>query len=154
MSQDADLLDPKAWMLFMIIGAVNAVQGSLLMVFGGEVEQETIQRLVGSTWAELQASNPPLAGYVDNLLLIVGLFLGSFGLLTVAIACTGYRRRQVWAWYAMWIVPAFYLVTALLLFSEGEIYFTDDLSYEYFAFLTAIALIVQTVEARAFRRRG
>ncbi len=152
MSQRGGPFEGEAWLIFLIVGVINVVQGSLLMFFGGEVEQNTVQRLVGLPWAQLAASNPPFAAYVEDLLMIVGLFLAGFGLLAGVIACTGYRRRQPWAWYSMWIVPAFYLIAAVMLFERGEIYFSDDLSYEFFSFLLLATFLTQLLGARSFRR--
>lgn len=151
MTKTTETNTDRGWLIFLTIGAMNIIQGALLAFGRGEVVQNSIQRLVGSSWVELESSNPPFAAYIGDLLMLLGLFLAGFGLLVMAIAFTGYRRRQHWAWYSMWLVPAFYMMGAAILFETGEMYLSDDLSYELFAFLLVAALLVQVVDSRSFR---
>lgn len=141
------------WVVFLAMGLFNAVQGAFLALLGGEAVQQSIANLVGVPWPTLVSASPAVATYVNDLLMIVGLFLASFGVLVALIAATGYRKRHVWAWYSMWAVPVFYLLTAAILYARGEIYFSDELSFELFAFLLALAFIVQALESRGFRRK-
>ena len=140
------------WLVFFAIGAVNAVQGVLLLVFGGEAVEDSIVGVTGSSWSQLQGSNPAFAAYIGDLLTILGLFIAAFGVMIAAIALSGYRRRRLWAWCTMWAAPVFYSSTALILLVKGDIYYSDDLSIELFLFLLAISLIVLAAEAPSFRR--
>lgn len=141
------------WVVLLAMGLFNAVQGAFLALLGGEAVKESVANLAGVPWSTLVSSTPAVAAYVNDLLIIIGLFLAAFGVLVAAIAATGYRRRHIWAWYSMWVVPVFYLLTAAILYAKGEVYFSDDLSSELFAFLLVLAFLVQAVEARGFRRR-
>lgn len=144
--------DP-AWPVFLALGAINVVQGCLLVLFGGEVETDTIRRVTGIAWAQLVVSQPSMAAYIDNILETAGLFLSGFGLLVMAIAATGYRRASRWAWYTMWFVPAFYSMIGYILFREGEFFiYSDDLTVEAFVFMLVAAFIVQLLAYRSFRR--
>jgi hypothetical protein len=146
--------DP-AWPFFLALGAINVVQGSLLILFGGEVEMDTIHRVTGMAWGQLVISYPSIALYINNLLETVGLFLGGFGLLIMAISATGYRRARKWSWYAMWLVPAFYSLTAYILYREGEFFiYSDDLTAEFFVFMLIAAFAVQLLSYRSFKVRG
>lgn len=138
------------WVVLLAMGLFNAVQGAILAVFGGEAVQGSIQSIVGVPWAALLGSAPAVAAYINDLLIIIGLFLAAFGLMVAAIASTGYRAGQRWAWYAMWVVPFFYSLTAAILYAKGEIYFSDDISFELFAFLLIMSFLVQLGERRAF----
>ena len=129
----------------------NVAQGLILVVFGGEVVQGSVQGLAGVPWGELVIFNPALAAYINDLLMILGFFISAFGFLVAAIAFTGYWAGRPWAWYFMWAAPVFYFLTAVLLLAKGEIYFSDDLSSELFGFLLVVTFLVQTLEARSFR---
>ena len=141
------------WLVFLAVGAFNVFQGAYLALAGGESVQGSIQSIVGVPWSELVQSAPSTAAYINDLLMIVGLFLAALGLMTVVVAATGYRQGHVWAWYTMWLVPAFYSITAVVLYAKGEVYFSDDLSFELFAFLLAISFLVQALESSEFRAR-
>ena len=141
------------WVVFAAMGMFNTAQGLLLLIFGGEVVQESFRNLVGVPWAQLAEANPAFTAYVNDLLMILGLFLAAFGLLVVGIAITGYRRKRPWAWYIMWTAPAFYLMTAAILLARGEIYFSDDLSVELFSLLLALSLLIQVAERPSFMAR-
>lgn len=140
------------WVVLLAVGVFNAVQGAVLAALGGEAVQESVANLVGVPWSDLVSSTPAVAAYVNDLLMIVGLFLAAFGVLVAAVAATGYRRRRPWAWYSMWVVPVFYSITAVVLYAKGEVYFSDDLSSELFVFLLVLAFLVQAAEWRGFRR--
>lgn len=140
------------WLVFSVLGALNLFQGIVLIIFGGGAVQDSILNLTGLSWTQLEAASPNLAGYVEDLLMIQGLFLAGLGLLVLGIAVTGYRRKQAWAWYVMWMAPFFYLAAALILYAKGEIYFSDDLSFEFFALQMSLAFAAQLAEALAFRR--
>lgn len=143
--------DP-GWLFFLVLGAINVMQGSLLILFRGEVETDTIHRVTGITWNQLAASYPSIAAYIGNLLETAGLFLSGFGLLIMAIALVGYRRTQKWAWYAMWLVPAFYSLTIYILYREGELFiYSDDLTAEFFAFMLVTAFVIQLLTYRSFK---
>jgi hypothetical protein len=142
------------WLVFLAVGAFNVFQGAYLALAGGESVQSSIQSIAGVPWSELVRSAPSTAAYINDLLMIVGLFLAAFGILAMTVAVTGYRRGHAWAWYVMWLVPLFYSITAALLFARGEIYFSDDLSSELFAFLLVVSFLVQALESPGFRARG
>lgn len=148
--------DPRGgaggWIVFLAIGIFNAVQGLILLAFGGEAVEDSILGVTGSSWAQLQGSNPGFAAYVGDLLTILGLFISTFGVMIAAIALSGYRRGRFWAWCTMWAAPVFYSLTALILVVKGDIYYSDDLSIELFLFLLVISLLVLAVEAPSFRR--
>lgn len=139
------------WVVFSAIGIFNVAQGLVLILFGGEAVHESVESLVGVSWPQLVATSPSFAAYINDLLGIVGLFLAAFGFMVFAIASTGYKRLRPWAWYSMWIAPVFYLLTAMILFAKGEIYYADDLSFELFTFLLVLGFLVQVAEARSFR---
>ena len=46
------------------------------------------------------------------------LFLG-FGVTTVLISATSYRKGKKWAWYLLWYVPVFWVIAGYLQYASG-----------------------------------
>jgi hypothetical protein len=55
----------------------------------------------GGSWAELARTSPATAGYISVLFRMYGVFNVVFGFLASAIAVTGFRRGETWAWWAL-----------------------------------------------------
>ena len=142
------------WLVFAVTGALNVVQGAVLILFGGEAVQDSIQGVTGVPWSLLLVATPSLAAYVNDVLMILGLFVAAFGAMVLAVSVTGYRRGEPWAWYLMWAAPVFYLLTSVILLVKGEIYFSDDLSIELFSALLLLSFVVQVFDRGSFRRGG
>jgi hypothetical protein len=124
-----------------VIGLLNLVDGLILAVFGAGAEQDTIRRLLGTTWDELSTSSPAFAHYVNAQTIIIGLLLLGFSLFIVTVSLTGYRRGHRWAWYAMWNATVYYVLTSFILIREGEFFTSDALTPEFLVFcLVATAL--------------
>ena len=138
--------------MFVAIGAFNMVQGAILLVFGGEAVEDSLLGAIGLSWSQLLVSDPGLAAYVGDILAMLGVFITAFGVMIAAVAVSGYRQMRPWAWYVMWVAPAFYSLTAAILFLRGDIYYSDDLSVELFLFILVISCLVLVAEARSFRR--
>ncbi len=51
--------------------------------------------------------SPDLGNTVTALIRVLGLSYLMAGVLYTAIAATAYRKGELWAWYALWIVPVF-----------------------------------------------
>ena len=64
---------------------------------------------LGTTWDELGASDPGLANYITQLFRFLGLIFVGAALLFTVISATAYRRRERWAWYALWTFPAMFV---------------------------------------------
>jgi hypothetical protein len=128
---------------FLTIGLMNLVDGLILTVFGASAEQETIKKLLGTTWDELSKSSPAFAHYVNAQSMILGLLLLGFSLFIVTVSLTGYRRGHRWAWYAMWNATIYYVLTTLVLISEGEFFTSDALTPEFLVFCLVATSLFQ-----------
>jgi hypothetical protein len=53
--------------------------------------------------------------YIRALFRIQGLWQMGFAALILVTAVGGYRRRQSWAWYALWIVPLLLIGMSLVM---------------------------------------
>ena len=69
--------------------------------------------------SELGASNPGFLDLITFSLRTYGLLSLAWYFLVIAISVTAYRRGEKWAWYALWSLPAFYVVSTAILLSIG-----------------------------------
>jgi hypothetical protein len=111
------------WKVFVGLGLLVVLFGLGDMASGGATfevgEAVLFNAFTGTTWAELQASDPAAARFIDLQVRLGGLHLVAVGLLTLAIAVTGLRAGERWAWLAMWIWPLWSGTTvAVLLATE------------------------------------
>ena len=51
--------------------------------------------------------DPNILDYLNETWRLIGIHQLAFGLLTLIIAATSYRKGVIWAWFAMWIWPAY-----------------------------------------------
>ncbi len=147
-----DRSPPLLWLGFLVIGSLNLVDGLILAIFGASAEQDTIRRLLGTTWDELSKSSPAFAHFVNIQSTIIGLLLLGFSLFIVIVAVTGYRRGHKWAWYAMWNAPVYYTVVSLILIREGEIVTSDALTPEFLVFCLIATTLFQLMGYSHFFR--
>jgi hypothetical protein len=66
-----------------------------------------------SSWAAIASASPATADYMELLFRMYGLYNFVFGLLTVAIALTAFRRGERWAWWALLVGNTIALVGAM-----------------------------------------
>jgi hypothetical protein len=103
------LAERHAWKVFAALAGIIALFGLGDVVSGGESflsgEAVLFESMTGTSWDELQASDPGAAKMIDYLWRAEGAALVAAGLLAVAISLTGLRRGERWAWYAMWLLP-------------------------------------------------
>jgi hypothetical protein len=88
--------------LLLLFGLDDLRQGGASYAGG---ERVLFEGVAGTTWDALQASQPAVANMIDTLVRMSGIDLAILGLLSLTIALTGLRRRERWAWRAMWALP-------------------------------------------------
>lgn len=59
------------------------------------------QNFTGLSWKELNASSPKIAEFITILFRMYGAFNVIFGLLTVSITVSAFRRGERWAWWTL-----------------------------------------------------
>ena len=67
----------------------------------------------GGSWLELVSSSPMVAGYIEILFRMYGVFNLIVGLMGVAIAATAFRRGDTWAWWVLLVANTMALVSAM-----------------------------------------
>ncbi len=86
----------------MLTGASDLQNGEKVYMTG----------VTGMTWNELQATSPTVARRIDTIFRTNGATLATMALLSLAICLTGYRKGERWAWYALWALPVWMILTA------------------------------------------
>lgn len=110
-----------AWILMLIVdvglmawGLMAAVLPDYLLGPGGKpILAAGYEGFSGAPWAELAATAPATAGYIELLFRMYGIFNAVFGLMGCAIAVTAFRRGDVWAWWALGVGNTIALVSAM-----------------------------------------
>jgi len=67
-----------------------------------------------SSWAAMASASPQTAGYMEVLYRTYGVYNLAFGLMTVGIALTAFRRGERWAWWALLVGNTIALVGAII----------------------------------------
>jgi hypothetical protein len=98
-----------AWILILVVdagfvlwgaGAAAAPDG-LLGPGGKAILPAAFEGYSGASWAALAGATPMAARYMVVLYRMYGIYNVAFGLVTVAIAVTAFRRGERWAWWAL-----------------------------------------------------
>jgi hypothetical protein len=98
----------------MAWGLMAAVLPDYLLGPGGKpILAAGYEGFSGATWAELAATAPATAGYIELLFRMYGIFNAVFGLMGCAIAVTAFRRGDVWAWWALGVGNTIALISAM-----------------------------------------
>lgn len=113
-------LERHAWWGLLAVAAMLAVFGITDMAAGATADVLIPVSLTGLTPAELEAESAAAYRMFDFLSRVNGFSLVLIGLLAAAVLVFAFRRRRRWAWWTMWLLPAwaagvpvFYLVAGL-----------------------------------------
>jgi hypothetical protein len=68
----------------------------------------------GRSWQELMATAPTAAGFMVVLFRVYGAYIVGFGLLAIAVAATGFRHGEAWAWWALLVGNTIAFVSAMM----------------------------------------
>ena len=98
---------------FVLWGGMAAVfLHQLLGPHGQPILPAGYEGYTSGSWAQLVATNPMAARYMEVLYRMYGIFNFTFGLLTVAITLTAFRKGERWAWWALLVGNLIALVSA------------------------------------------
>lgn len=100
--------EKHAWIILFALGILWPAM-SVPLLLGVDPDTTEDERIMGTTFSEVKASNPGFFDLVTFYLRLFGLFWLAFGLLLMAISVTAYRRGQKWAWYALWVLPLIFI---------------------------------------------
>jgi hypothetical protein len=95
-------------------GAMAAAVPDLLLGPGGKpILAAGYEGFTQASWSELVNAAPLTAGYITVLFRMYGVFNAVFGLMTIAIAITAFRRGDAWAWWALLVGNTIALASAM-----------------------------------------
>ena len=93
-----------AWLIFFVLGLLAVISGlQSLCILCTEPDH----------WAWLTRDSEAL-DYLNLTWRWLGINSIAFGILTMVISATVYRRADRWAWYAMWIWPAYLIAQGVV----------------------------------------
>jgi hypothetical protein len=112
---------PAAWILILIVdvaliawGAMAAVLPDYLRGPGGQpILPAGYEGFTGLSWQTLAATSPMTADYIGVLFRMYGVFNVAFGMMTMAIAVTAFRRGDRWAWWTLLVGHSLALIAAM-----------------------------------------
>lgn len=148
-------MEQHAWWGLAFLTVVIVVFGVTDMLAGPAADVAIPMSLTGLTLAELEAESA--AGYrlFDFFTRANGLSLVMMGLLATAVLVFAYRRQRRWAWWTMWLLPAWTIPGVLLYvivgLAPGQPPPPPMLSGPVFGVLAAAILLVS---ARPFFQQG
>ena len=153
-----------AWILVLIVdvgfvlwgaGAAAAPDG-LLGPGGKAILPAAFEGFSGGSLSALVSTSPLTARYMILLYRTYGFYNVAFGLVTVAITVTAFRRGERWAWWALLAGNAITLVSAILYDRLANAIGPFELT-EYLGLamiLGALAVTAPFVEARSAGARA
>ena len=110
-----------AWILILIADAGIFAWGAMAAAFpdllpgpgGTPILTAGYEGFSKSSWSELASTSPMTAKYIMVLFRMYGLFNVAFGVMSVAIVVTAFRRGDGWAWWALLIGNTIAFVSAI-----------------------------------------
>ena len=102
-----------AWVIFLALGLMWMVVGLVQVFSPDELLETDAQLITGISWSELKASSPVATDLVRFHYGSMGLLKTSWSLFVLAIALTGYRKGEKWAWYTLWLAPLILVWSAI-----------------------------------------
>ena len=102
-----------AWVIFLALGLMWMVVGLVQVFSPDELLETDAQLITGMSWSELKASSPVATDLVRFHYGLMGLLKTSWSLFVLAIALTGYRKGEKWAWYTLWLAPLILVWSAI-----------------------------------------
>ncbi|HEX6846591.1 MAG TPA: hypothetical protein VF144_06415 [Chitinophagaceae bacterium] len=100
-----------AWILILISDAGMAVWGGAAALAtkhltgpdATPILEAEYQNFTGLSWSQLSVTSPKVADFITILFRMYGTYCMLFGMLTVAITITAFRKGERWAWWALLI---------------------------------------------------
>ena len=135
-----------AWVILLAAGLLWLVVGIVAVYQPEGIFEGDAQSVTNIPWSELKASSPVAANFVIFIYVQMGLLMISWALFVIAITLTGYRKREKWAWYIMWSVPAHLVSNALF----NSIFIGDISQTLPFIPMTTITLLGLLLPYRKF----
>src|SRR5438874_6759931 len=99
-------LQRHSWWLLLTITALVAVIGFSPVISGIKEDASVPLGIAGMSASELEAASPQGYRLLDFQARSSGMALIVIGTLLSAVMLAGFRRNRPWAWWVMWVLPA------------------------------------------------
>lgn len=109
-----NVVERWAWVLLALISAVMILFGFMMFFTRPPLEEPISGSLCcnGQRLADLPSWG---VDYLNEMAKYMGTFTILAGLLAMLVIVVPYRRRERWAWYALWVLPLLFLVHGAVL---------------------------------------
>ena len=118
-SRTETFFNRHAWKTLLAVSLLIGFFGAGDMLGGASdlqnAETVLMHSITGMSWNELQAASPKVANLIDVKFRTDGASLATIALLSTAVCLTGFRRGERWAWYALWGIPLWMMVTVFFI---------------------------------------
>lgn len=125
MGKTETFFERHAWKVLVAVSLILGFFGVSDMVGGASDLQngETVfmHSITGMSWNELQVASPRVANLIDVKFRGDGAALTTIALLSMAICLTGFRRGERWAWYALWALPLWMILTVFFILTINKL---------------------------------
>ncbi|HEY8170051.1 MAG TPA: hypothetical protein VIH24_02995 [Candidatus Limnocylindria bacterium] len=112
-------LELHGWWGLAFLTVVIALFGATDIVSGASADPAIPMSLTGMTLAELEAESAAVYLLFDFFTRVNGFSLLLLGLFATAVLVFAYRRQKRWAWWTMWLLPAWAAGAALFYVVAG-----------------------------------
>jgi hypothetical protein len=112
-------LERHAWWGLVLVSVLIALFGVTDIASGAAADAAIPTSLTGLTLAELEAESEAAFHAFDFMTRVNGLSLLLLGLFATAVLVFAYRHHRRWAWWTMWLLPAWAAAAALFYVIAG-----------------------------------
>ena len=77
--------------------------------------------ITGMSWNDLRAQSPRVANLIDVKFRMDGAAITMIAFMSIAVCLTGFRRGERWAWFALWAIPLWSMMTAFFILSVDKL---------------------------------
>lgn len=107
-------------MILFVVSVIFALFGLGDIIAATAVDPAIVQGLTGLTPEELGAVSPQALHLANYMTRAGGVAFLIVGLLAAAIAWTGFRRGERWAWYALLTLPLLNVLIFVLMYTHVD----------------------------------
>jgi hypothetical protein len=107
MTRNRKELSAYAWLVPFAYGALLCAASLVWLVSGLPFDHVTYERIAGIQWSKLIKSlDPRTTLMISAIVRELGGNTGIVaGILVMAVSATGYRKKEKWAWFTLWLLP-------------------------------------------------
>ena len=111
-----------AWILILIVDGLCLAWGLMAAAWpdhllgpgGVPIIPAGYEGFSNGSWSQLVTTSPLTAQYIEVLFRTYGMYNVGFGVMSVAVALTAFRRGERWAWWALLAGNTITLVSAMV----------------------------------------